>query len=42
VKIAKGPVWLKVAFRACHAVLAVVELIATAATEGFTWRRINP
>ena len=41
VKIAEGPVWPKAVCRASHVALAVVVLVATAATEGFTQRRIN-
>jgi len=42
VKIAKGPVWLKVACKACQMALAVAVLFVTMATEGLTWRRIVP
>jgi len=41
-KIAEGPVVLKAACSASHTALAVSELFATTATEGFTQRRIVP
>ena len=41
VKIAEGPVWPKAVCKAHHAALAVVVLVATAATEGFTQRMID-